>query len=42
VFFAGLIVVACGVLGGLYVLFRQAKSGHDKPARRKPPLANWK
>jgi hypothetical protein len=42
VFFAGLIVVACSVLGGLYFLFRQAKSSHDKWTRRKPPLAGWK
>ena len=40
-FFAGLVVVACGVLCGLYFLFRHA-SHHDKLTRRKPPLANWK
>ena len=40
-FFAGLVVVACCVLGGLYFSFRHA-SRHDKLARRKPPLANWK
>jgi hypothetical protein len=41
VFFAGLVVVALCVLGGLYFLFRHA-SKHDKLTRRKPPLANWK
>lgn len=40
-FFAGLVVVALCVLGGLYFLFRHA-SKHDKLMRRKPPLANWK
>ena len=40
-FLAGLVVVACCVLGGLYFLFRHA-SHHDKFRRRKPPLANWK
>jgi hypothetical protein len=40
-FFAGLVVVACCVLGGLYFLFRHA-SRQDKLTRRKPPLANWK
>ena len=40
-FFAGLVVVACCVLGGLCFLFRH-KSRHDKLTRRKPPLANWK
>ena len=40
-FFAGLVVVACCVLGGLYLLFRHT-SRHDKLTRRKPPLANWK
>jgi hypothetical protein len=41
-FLFGLIVVACGVLGGLYFLFRHAKSNHDKLTRQRPPLPNWK
>ena len=40
-FLAGLVVVACCALGGLYCLFRHA-SQNDKFKRRKPPLANWK
>jgi hypothetical protein len=39
-FFAGVLAVACCVLGALYILFRH--TAHDKLARRKPPLANWK
>ena len=40
-FLAGLVVVACCVLGWLYFLFRHA-SHHDQFRRRKPPLANCK
>jgi hypothetical protein len=40
-FLAGLVVVACCVLGGLYFLFRHA-SHHDQFRRRKPALANCK
>jgi hypothetical protein len=41
-FFSGLLVVACCVLGALYFMFRQAGANRDKLVRRKPPLANWK
>jgi hypothetical protein len=41
-FLAGLLVVACAVLGALYFLFRHTAANHDKLTRRKPPLANWK
>jgi hypothetical protein len=41
-FFSGLLVVACCVLGTLYFMFRQASANPDKLVRRKPPLANWK
>jgi hypothetical protein len=40
-FFAGIVVAACCLLGGLYFLFRHA-SHHGKLTRRKPPLGNWK
>jgi hypothetical protein len=39
-FFAGLLAIACCVLGGLYILLRHTSAGHDKLTRRKPPLAN--
>jgi hypothetical protein len=40
-FLAGLVVVACCALGGLYCLFRHT-SQNKKFKRAKPPLAKWK
>ena len=41
-FAAGIFVLACGALTGLWLLFEHSHPGHEEKPPKKPLLSNWK
>ncbi len=42
VFVVGIFVVACGALGGLWLLVERSGPQHKAKRHKKPLLSNWK
>ena len=41
-FIVGIFVVACGALGGLWLLVERSGAQHKAKRHKKPLLSNWK